>query len=117
MREDGLAPHRIVCHREPWSGHVRVLYGRINNSNGMVFAAQPAIFVPYHPGAVAPTMLELEIEEAQSLMDEIWNCGIRPTEGAGSAGAFAAQGKHLEDMRSLVFKGQMAMPIVPTPKP
>lgn len=42
-------------------------------------------------------------EDAQMLIDELWQCGIRPTEGTGSAGAMAATKSHLEDMRRLVF--------------
>ncbi len=45
--------------------------------------------------------------EAQQLMDDLWQCGIRPTEGSGSAGAMAAQTRHLEDMRKLVFDSQL----------
>ena len=40
---------------------------------------------------------------AQQLMDELWNCGLRPSEGTGSAGALAATQKHLEDMRKISF--------------
>ena len=49
------------------------------------------------------TML-LRDESAQALMDQLWDCGIRPTEGTGSAGALAATQKHLEDMRKIAFK-------------
>ena len=42
-------------------------------------------------------------EEAQLLMDELWFCGLRPTEGSGSAGAMAATEKHLRDMRRIAF--------------
>lgn len=31
----------------------------------------------------------------QVLMDDLWKCGVRPTEGAGSAGHAAATAKHL----------------------
>lgn len=40
---------------------------------------------------------------AQILMDELWNCGIRPTEGTGSAGSLAATQAHLSDMRKIAF--------------
>lgn len=43
-------------------------------------------------------------EHAQELMDGLWQCGLRPSEGSGSAGALAATQKHLEDMRKLVFE-------------
>jgi hypothetical protein len=42
--------------------------------------------------------------EAQELMDNLWQVGIRPSEGTGSAGQLAATQRHLEDMRRLVFK-------------
>lgn len=40
----------------------------------------------------------------QALADKLWECGIRPTEAAGSAGSLSATKYHLEDMRKLVFK-------------
>lgn len=46
----------------------------------------------------------LEGNAPQKLMDDLYNAGIRPTEGAGSAGSFAAQAAHLKDMRRLVFE-------------
>lgn len=48
--------------------------------------------------------LMLKPEEAQYLMNALWDVGFRPSEGTGSAGAMAATQKHLEDMRKLVFK-------------
>ncbi len=48
--------------------------------------------------------IELENSAAQSLMDDLWKCGLRPTEGTGSAGSLAATQKHLGDMRALVSK-------------
>lgn len=55
-------------------------------------------------GVIRSTPIKISMENAQSLMDELWQCGIRPSEGTGSAGALAATQKHLEDMRKLVFK-------------
>jgi len=37
-------------------------------------------------------------------MDSLWDCGLRPSEGTGSAGALSATQKHLDDMRKIVFK-------------
>ncbi len=39
---------------------------------------------------------------AQQLMDSLWECGLRPSEGAGSSGAMRATEKHLGDMRKIV---------------
>jgi hypothetical protein len=52
---------------------------------------------------VDPTFC-LSMDDAQALMDDLWHAGLRPTEGSGSAGALAATQRHLEDMRTLVFK-------------
>lgn len=40
--------------------------------------------------------------DGQALMDQLWDCGLRPSEGTGSAGALAAVQGHLEDMRAIV---------------
>lgn len=45
----------------------------------------------------------LHPEVAQVLMDDLWRCGLRPTEGKGSAGALAATQRHLEDLRTIAF--------------
>ena len=46
---------------------------------------------------------ELDTTAAQQLMDSLWTCGVRPTEGSGSAGSLAATQRHLTDMRAIVF--------------
>lgn len=42
--------------------------------------------------------------DAQQIMDSLWDCGVRPSEGSGSAGALLATQNHLKDMQQLVFK-------------
>lgn len=54
--------------------------------------------------AYADSFARINKTEAQVLMDSLWDCGIRPTEGQGSACAMAAQTKHLEDMRTIAFR-------------
>lgn len=49
-----------------------------------------------------PTMA-LKTDEAQELMDELWRCGLRPTEGSGSAGSLAATERHLADMKAIAM--------------
>lgn len=55
-------------------------------------------------GLILESTTHINIKEAQVLMDDLWGSGIRPTEGAGSAGSLKATQYHLEDMRKLVFK-------------
>lgn len=48
--------------------------------------------------------LTIGIDAAQTLIDELWQCGLRPSEGSGSAGSLAATEKHLKDLQRIVFK-------------
>jgi hypothetical protein len=48
-----------------------------------------------------PSPIRIDMEMGQSLMDQLWECGLRPTEGTGSAGALAATQKHLEYTQSI----------------
>lgn len=61
-------------------------------------------FTNIDDGELTQPAMHLSKTAAQILMDDLWNCGIRPTEGTGSAGAMAATQRHLEDMRTLVFR-------------
>jgi len=42
-------------------------------------------------------------DAAQQLMDDLWRCGVRPTEGCGSTGQLDAVRSHLADLRAIVF--------------
>lgn len=50
--------------------------------------------------------LRLTEEDAQRLIDAMWEAGLRPTGSHGSAGQLAATERHLADMRRLVFDGK-----------
>jgi hypothetical protein len=45
----------------------------------------------------------LSPEQAQALIDGLWDCGLRPTEGTGSAGALVSVERHLADMKKVAF--------------
>lgn len=69
--------------------------------------AQPLTFVPRDPDVVetyghAPA-ITMSREDVQSLMDELWRIGVRPSEGTGSAGSLAATERHLKDMQRITF--------------
>lgn len=53
-------------------------------------------------GVVTPCAMTLVKESAQKLMDELWECGIRPSNGEGNSGELAATKFHLNDMRRIV---------------
>jgi hypothetical protein len=61
------------------------------------------MFTRRDPAVIVQPLASLEMAEAQRLMDALWDCGLRPSEGSGSAGSLAATEKHLADMRALAF--------------
>jgi hypothetical protein len=68
-----------------------------------ILVAQPVAMIESDRDVSLPPFFRLDQSLAQQLMDSMWNCGIRPTQGAGSTGAMTAVQAHLEDMRRLVF--------------
>lgn len=69
----------------------------------IVTVAEPLKLVPVKEADYQGPTVRLSNDAAQSLMDQLWQCGIRPTEGTGSAGSLAATEKHLADMRCIAF--------------
>jgi len=82
------------------------VYGHIKGTNGSKDGVvQPfTVVVPEDgtEGMEIPPMMELTYESATSLMNELWNSGVRPTD-VGSPGELSATKSHLEDMRKIVF--------------
>jgi hypothetical protein len=66
--------------------------------------AESIVFKEVDPAVQTAPVLTLGMEKAQQLMDELWDCGLRPAGAAGSAGQLAAVERHLEDMRKLAFR-------------
>jgi hypothetical protein len=90
----------------PWHRNISVFLAEVRD--GKLYAFATELMMTHYEKEdmgkeIFPTF-SLEPEDAQALMDDLWNCGLRPSEGTGSAGALAATQKHLEDMRKLVFK-------------
>ena len=103
MVKGDILPIEVMARRLEWSYGISLFMRQRTIGHGSTIA-QPIVFAPFDDHLIAEPMIKLQIEQAQQLMDELWQCGIRPSEGAGSAGAMAATQKHLEDMRKLVFK-------------
>src|SRR3990167_6817446 len=81
----------------PWHGAVQFLISGISSfatpDEGIGYVTQ-MIFEKKTPGEIVESSMTLTLEDAQVLMDDLWNCGLRPTEGTGSAGALAGVTKH-----------------------
>lgn len=91
----------VFAQRAPWSSAVEVLIAEVQGDQRYV--AKPLEMVPVGDEVVMQETFRLPHHAAQALMDQLWNCGIRPTEGSGSAGSLAATQRHLQDMQAVAF--------------
>lgn len=93
---------RVVAERVAFSrNNVALLL--LEDRGGRRFAPRPLELVEVPEGESAEPTVTLSATAAQELMDDLWRCGLRPSEGAGSAGALAATERHLADMRAIAL--------------
>lgn len=88
----------IRAQPDPWWNGVSFMV--MNGDNYCV----DLVFKKIPDGQVIPSSLNIGRKEAQILIDDLWQCGFRPSEGTGSAGSLRATENHLNDMRKIVFK-------------
>ena len=87
-----------------WGDVYEVFMSHKNIATGKRFIYTKPKLVEHDISSVPERLVMLDREEAQQLMDELWNAGIRPAGATGSIGQLSAVQYHLEDMRKLVFK-------------
>lgn len=86
----------------PWANSIEIAaFGKLPSGDTKAAVVQ---WQTISEAAELPTLLALSIIQAQVLMDDLWNAGIRPTEGAGTAGAMRAAERHIEDLRTIAFR-------------
>jgi hypothetical protein len=81
------------------------LYFALKYDNGNIAVAEPLRLTTVEPNQALPhhdPLFSFDDNQAQRLMDELWNLGIRPTEGHGSTGQLAATEKHLDHVSTLL---------------
>lgn len=69
---------------------------------GIVTALTSVAMSGVEEGSVINPFIIMTKQSAQSLMDELWNCGVRPTTESVGTGEILAVKYHLEDMRDIV---------------
>lgn len=93
---------QIRAKAEPWMGGVAIAaFGRLNNGDTKAATIK---WETIAPNAEMRPLLMINHTHAQVLMDDLWNAGIRPTDGAGTAGAMRAAERHIADLRQIAFK-------------
>lgn len=68
------------------------------------YVAQPVVMKEHDPAVYMEPTAEIAVEDAQSLVNQLWELGIRPSQAAGSAGQLEAVNRHLGDLRTLLFQ-------------
>ncbi len=102
MRDGDVLEPEVMARREDWSDGVSIYMRQRTVGKGSV-VARPVTMEKYEEGMPVEPMMRLRIPQAQQLMDELWQCGLRPTEGVGSAGSLAATERHLKDMQAVAM--------------
>lgn len=94
---------KLLCHRSNYGMSIDFQL-HDHRPGGRVAVCEPVTLTILDKGVIEPRpTFSLTPSEAQELIDRLWDCGLRPSEGSGSAGAMAAVQAHLQDMRTLVF--------------
>lgn len=98
---------RFFAVREPWRQAI-ALHVRVKNAAGAVAFLKDLIVETLpddHDFAqIQDAPIYLNDDAAQSLMDELWNCGVRPRDGSGSnATAMEAQA-HIKDLQQFALR-------------
>ena len=91
------------CLRALWADAIQVAIYQPRTDGKVGIVTNMVVHVMEVDGAAAEPSLTLRRNDAQQLMDELWHCGLRPSEGSGSAGSLAATERHLKDMQSVAF--------------
>lgn len=91
------------CFMMPFGRQIAIAFVAHALHTGKPSMAEPLVMRDVQEGCEFQPSVTLEIKAAQQLMDELWQCGLRPSEGSGSAGQLAAVQSHLKDMQKLVF--------------
>lgn len=92
----------IRAESKPWRNGIAIAI--IEKKGDKKWSAAPITMNLINDGEYISEALSISFKEAQILMDDLWQCGLRPSEGTGSAGQLAATQKHLSDMRLIAFK-------------
>lgn len=97
---------KILAKKGNWDYTVELLIvSKVNNSDRIQYALpQDIIFTDMEQGVELEPSIKLSQTDAQVLIDELWNCGLRPSEGSGSAGALLATQNHLRDLQKVLDK-------------
>jgi hypothetical protein len=82
----------------------RIALTIVEEAGNVLAVAVPLVMKVVGENEVVDPAMYMKPDEGQALIDALWDAGLRPSEGSGSAGALLATQQHLKDMRAIVFK-------------
>lgn len=91
------------AHTEPWGRDVVDIRLVHRQTGCKTKVCKQIVFEEIDEGTFFGPSCRLCLDEAQELMDSLWNCGLRPTQSRSSIGQTEAIVKHLDDMRAIAF--------------
>lgn len=94
----------VRAHKDPWSKTVKVAVLAYDYQAKKCYVAELLKMVEFPECTSPKPTFDMTGGQAQRLMDDLWDCGIRPSEGSGSAGQLVSIQAHLKDMQTLTFK-------------
>ncbi len=103
---DFLGRLQVGAFREPASYKNISFYMRLKNEQTGIIStlAEPLAFVEEDSAVYTPPVFVLYETDAQSLMEDLWNMGLRPSQLEDYVGELKATKRHLQDYRNLVDK-------------
>ena len=101
-----ICEFRFHAVRQPWNNDISLYVAcRENVKSSKLSVVTGLQLAPAKDGEVSSVpIFRLDPKDAQALMDELYQAGVRPSEGIGAPGQFEAMKAHLSDLRRLVFK-------------
>ena len=95
---------KVYARKEAWTDSVSIYFAEDYKDGYLSIAKQIEFEKIKKSDAINRPALNLQHTSAQRLMDELWSCGLRPSEGTGSAGSLKATENHLADMQKIAFR-------------
>jgi hypothetical protein len=94
----------LRVHAEPkWYSNAIALFFYEKAQDGRVSYVSKLVMETVKEGEFVETsdVFTIPHETAQELIDSLWQCGLRPSEGSGSAGSLKATQDHLKELQAI----------------
>ena len=76
MKDGDILTPELMARRQDWQEGISIYMRQRTVGSGAQVVA-PIQWVKHNPADIVEPMLRIGIQEAQQLMDELWQCGLR----------------------------------------